>query len=98
MIREAPQTVLPKIFKSWKISHLVFEKDTDGYGRARDREIEGMAKKAGVKIIMEQGRTLYDSDELVKHNWGKPTMSISQVEHVSVIAPKVISSKTDRWI
>ena len=82
VIREAPQTVLPKIFKSWKISHLVFEKDTDAYARDRDREVEALAKKAGVKVIKEMGRTLYDPEELVKRNGNKPTMSISQVEHV----------------
>ena len=72
----------------------MFEKDTDGYGRDRDREIEVLAKKAGVKIMMEQGRTLYDSDELVKHNGGKPTMSISQVEHVSIVASATMQSET----
>ncbi|MCJ1355463.1 MAG: hypothetical protein MMC33_005455 [Icmadophila ericetorum] len=80
-MREAPQTLLPKLFKAWKVSHLVFEKDTDAYGRSRDTEIIKLAKAAGVEIVFKTGRTLYDSDELVEKNGGKPTMSISQVEH-----------------
>ncbi|KAG8534123.1 uncharacterized protein KY384_000967 [Bacidia gigantensis] len=80
VVREAPQTVLPKLFKAWKISHLVFEKDTDAYARDRDESINKEAKAAGVEVIMKMGRTLYDPDELVKRNHGKPTMSISQVE------------------
>ena len=40
------------------------------------------AKDAGVEVIVKMGRTLYDPDDLVKANGGKPTMSISQVEHV----------------
>ena len=81
VIREAPQTVLQKLFKAWNITHLVFEKDTDAYARERDAEVVKQAKKAGVEVISKMGRTLYDPDELVKANGGKPTMSITQVQH-----------------
>ena len=37
-----------------------------------------IAKEAGVEVIVKMGRTLYDPDELVKQNHGKPTMSISR--------------------
>jgi cryptochrome len=80
LIREAPQTLLPKLFKAWNITHLVFEKDTDAYARERDDVVKGLAKKAGVEVIVRTGRTLYDPDELVAKNHGKPTMSISQVQ------------------
>ena len=82
VLREAPQTLLPKLFKAWKISHLVFEKDTDAYARERDETITRLAIEAGVEVVSKTGRTLYDPDELVKANGGHPTMSISQVEHV----------------
>ena len=84
VVREAPQTVLPKLFKAWQISHLVFEKDTDAYARDRDEKVTELAKEAGIKVVIKTGRTLYDPDELVKANGGKPTMSITQVEHVSL--------------
>ena len=80
VIREAPQTLLPKLFKAWQVTHLVFEKDTDAYARDRDAEISRLAKVAGVEVVTRTGRTLYDPDELVKENGGRPTMSISQVE------------------
>lgn len=86
VVREAPQTVLPKLFKAWNISHIVFEKDTDAYARERDEKIIESAKEAGVKVIVKTGRTLYDPDELVKANGGKPTMSITQVEHVRALS------------
>lgn len=82
VLREAPQTVLVKLFKAWKISHLVFEKDTDAYARERDEDVVKQAKEAGVEVIVKMGRTLYDPDDLVKANNGKPTMSITQVQHV----------------
>lgn len=80
MIREAPQTLFPRLLKSWNITHLVFEKDTDAYGRQRDQEILAIAKKAGVEVVIRSGRTLYDSDEVVKKNGG-PTMSIAQLQN-----------------
>ncbi|KAJ5619159.1 hypothetical protein N7510_003143 [Penicillium lagena] len=80
IVREAPQTVLPKLWKKWKVTHLVFEKDTDAYARDRDEEIMCMAKEAGVHVIEKMGRNLFDPDELVQKNNGKPTMSMAQVE------------------
>lgn len=82
VVREAPQTVLAKLFKAWKISHVVFEKDTDAYARDRDAKVMEVAKEAGVEVIVKTGRTLYDPDELVKANGGRPTMSITQVQNV----------------
>ncbi|BCS03236.1 uncharacterized protein AKAW2_70114S [Aspergillus luchuensis] len=80
VVREAPQTVFPKLFKAWGATHLVFESDTDGYARERDETVIKLAKEAGVEVIVKSGRTLFDSDEVVKHNKGEPTMSIHQVE------------------
>ena len=83
VVREAPQTVLIKLFKAWKITHLVFEKDTDAYARDRDKSVMKQAQEMGIEVIVKMGRTLYDPDELVKANGGKPTMSITQVQHAA---------------
>lgn len=80
VLREGGTTVLPKLFKAWKITHLVFEKDTDSYAKERDAEVMALAKKAGVEVIVKSGRTLWDSDEVVKAHNGKPTMSIQQLQ------------------
>ncbi|KAL8889451.1 MAG: hypothetical protein Q9215_003286 [Flavoplaca cf. flavocitrina] len=95
VIREAPQTVLPKLFKAWKITHLVFERDTDPYAKERDAKVIDLAREAGVEVVSTRhGRTLYDPDELVKANGGKPTMSISQVQHAAdkLTVPKPLES------
>nr|POE88275.1 cryptochrome-2 [Quercus suber] len=81
VLREPAVTLLPKLLHAWRISHLVFEKDTDAYGRERDAEVLQMAGEAGVEVVMRSGRTLWDSDEVVKRNGGKPTMSITQLQH-----------------
>jgi cryptochrome len=72
--------VFPKIFKAWNVTHLVFEKDTDDYPRERDQAITDLAKQAGVQVISPYGRTLWDSDDVVAQNGGKPTMSITQLQ------------------
>ncbi|ESZ98028.1 cryptochrome DASH [Sclerotinia borealis F-4128] len=86
LLREAPQTLFPKLFKAWRVTHLVFEKDTDAYARTRDESVMKAAKEAGVEVIIRTGRTLWDSDELVARNGGKPTMSISTVQ---TLGPKI---------
>ncbi|KAI4113075.1 MAG: hypothetical protein LQ338_008237, partial [Usnochroma carphineum] len=84
VLREAPQTLLPKLFKSWRITHLVFERDTDPYAKERDARVIQSAREAGVEVVAARhGRTLYDPDELVRENGGKPTMSITQVQHAA---------------
>lgn len=60
----------------------MFEKDTDAYARQRDGQVMDLAREAGVEVVIRSGRTLYDSDALVKANGGKPTMSITQVQRV----------------
>lgn len=80
VIREAPQTLFPKLFVTWKVTHLVFERDTDVYARERDKLVTDAAKKAGVEVITRYGRTLWDSDMVVAKNGGKPTMSITQLQ------------------
>lgn len=80
LVREAPQSVLPKLWKRWEVTHLVFEKDTDAYARSRDEQVLKLAEKAGIEVIVRMGRTLFDPDELVRKNGGKPTMSLTQVE------------------
>lgn len=93
VIREAPQTALPKLWNHWNITHLVFEKDTDPYARERDERIMAMAADAGIEVVVRMGRNLFDPDELVAKNGGKPTMSFSQVEKA---AEKVQNGQPDR--
>ncbi|KAG6253417.1 hypothetical protein E4U24_008268 [Claviceps purpurea] len=77
VLREGPQTLLPKLFKAWKVTHLVFEKDTDSYARERDEAVAKAAKEAGVEVVVRSGRTLWDSDQVVVKHGGKPTMSMT---------------------
>ncbi|KAJ5994486.1 hypothetical protein N7451_010210 [Penicillium sp. IBT 35674x] len=93
VVREAPQTVLPKLWEAWGVTHLVFEKDTDSYARARDEEVLQLAEKAGVEVIVRMGRNLFDPDELVAKNGGKATMSMSQVEKA---AEKINSGQPEK--
>ena len=93
LVREGPQTVLPKLWKQWDVTHLVFEKDTDSYARERDDQVIELAREAGVEVVFRMGRNLFDPDELVAKNAGKPTMSFSQVQKA---AEKINQGVPDR--
>ncbi|KAK5732195.1 hypothetical protein LTR17_010772 [Elasticomyces elasticus] len=81
VLREPAITLLPKLFKEWEITHLVFEKDTDSYAKERDAKVMGSARECGVEVVVgPQSRTLWDSEDVVKANGGKPTMSITQLQ------------------
>ncbi|KAK5682262.1 hypothetical protein LTS10_005388 [Elasticomyces elasticus] len=81
VLREPAVTLLPKLFREWGITHLVFEKDTDSYAKERDAKVVASARECGVEVVVgPQSRTLWDSEEVVKANGGKPTMSITQLQ------------------
>lgn len=70
MLREPAVTLLPKLFKAWNISHLVFEKDTDAYARERDAKVAEAAKKAGVEVIVSWNLTfIYRNATRADHAW-----------------------------
>ncbi|KAG6030275.1 hypothetical protein E4U40_008018 [Claviceps sp. LM458 group G5] len=97
VLREGPQTLLPKLFKAWNVTHLVFEKDTDSYARERDEAISKAAKEAGVEVVVRSGRTLWDSDQVVAKHGGKPTMSMTALLSATKKlgdVPRPISSPT----
>ncbi|KEF57981.1 cryptochrome [Exophiala aquamarina CBS 119918] len=83
VVRRAPGKVMVELLRRWKVDVLVFEKDTDAYARMRDDEVRAIAEGLGVKVVSLSGRTLFDSDEVVKMNGGKPTMSMNQLVNAS---------------
>lgn len=93
VVRRAPGKIMAELLRRWKIDVLVFEKDTDAYARLRDDEVRSIAEGLGVKVVSLSGRTLFDSDELVKMNGGKPTMTMNQVVNASKKIGKGVPEK-----
>jgi cryptochrome len=60
---------------SRNITHLVFEKDTETYALQRDAQIIKACEKTGVTCIVKSGHTLWDVEEVIKANGGRPTMT-----------------------
>jgi cryptochrome len=54
---------------------LVFEKDTETYAVKRDEEVVRKCREGGVQCVSVSGHTLWDVDEVIKANGGKPTMT-----------------------
>ena len=86
VIRGCPEEVLPLLWKEWGITHLVFEKDSNGYARVRDKKVLELARSLGpgLEVIAIHGRHLYDPEMIVKVNGGKGTMTLHQWQNVRV--------------
>ncbi|KAJ3114416.1 hypothetical protein HK100_001667 [Physocladia obscura] len=83
VVRGEPTYLLPLLWSRWRITHLVFEKDTSAYGRRRDAAILAAAKTASVIVVAVQGHHLYDPEEVTRRNKGKPTMTISSLQKIA---------------
>jgi len=99
VIRGKPEDVFPELFKTWKVQCLTFEQDIEPYARKRDDLIEKLAKKANVKVIQKVSHTLYNPENIIKANLGKPPLTyqklVSLVEGIgpppkAVDAPKEV--------
>jgi cryptochrome len=83
VVRGAPEKVLPMMWNSWGITHIVWEKDSNAYAKIRDERIKALAKDTGVEVLEVHGRHLFDPTEVVKANHNKPTMTLHQWQSVS---------------
>ncbi|CEL59601.1 Cryptochrome-2 OS=Gallus gallus GN=CRY2 PE=2 SV=2 [Rhizoctonia solani AG-1 IB] len=78
VVRGSPYTVLPKLFRDWKITHLVYELDTGGYAQERDKRVQEIATQNKVQVVDVLGHSLYHPAEVIEKNGGKPTTTITQ--------------------
>lgn len=83
VVRGRPHEALPLIWEQWGTTHLVFEKDSNGYAKERDGEIRALAQEKGVEVLEVHGRHLFDPEEVGRANKGKPTMTLGQWQGVS---------------
>jgi cryptochrome len=83
VVRGRPEQLLPILCRQWGITHVVWEKDSNAYATERDRKVKEVLAKEGVEVVHEGGRHLYDPDEIIKGNKGKPTMTLHQWQKVS---------------
>jgi len=78
VVRAPPQTAIPALCRQWKITHLVYERDTAGYAAIRDAEVVKRVRAlGGTEVLAVHGHTLYDPQRVAAANHGKPTMSLA---------------------
>ncbi|CAE7232020.1 unnamed protein product [Rhizoctonia solani] len=78
VVRGSPYSVLPKLFRDWKITHLVYEIDTGGYAQERDKRVRELAARSKVEVMEVLGHSLYHPAEILEKNGGKATTTITQ--------------------
>lgn len=84
VMRGPPEEVLPVLWSNWGITHLVYEKDSNGYAVVRDQKVKKLAEEKGVQVIEVHGRHLFDPELVVKQNGGKATMTLHTWQTVSL--------------
>lgn len=83
VVRGPPEKVLPIMWASWGITHIVWEKDPNAYAKVRDARIREKASELGVEVVEMPGRHLFDPETVVKVNGNKPTTTLHQWQTVS---------------
>lgn len=77
VVRGHPTTILPALFKDWKITDIVWETDEDGYATERDAAVAKLAEEAGVKVHAVHGHTLWPMEDIKKASKGKISTAYS---------------------
>ncbi|WVR03300.1 hypothetical protein IAU60_000291 [Kwoniella sp. DSM 27419] len=83
VLRGRPEMVIRRLVRDWGVTHIAFEKDSNAYARVRDNMIKDLALELGVLVVDTPGRHLYDPDDVIKGNKGKPTMTLHQWQGVT---------------
>ncbi|CAK9817413.1 Cry1 [Anthophora plagiata] len=82
VIRGQPADALPKLFKEWGTTNLTFEEDPEPFGRVRDHNISALCKELGISVVQRVSHTLYQLDEIIERNDGKPPLTYHQFQNV----------------
>lgn len=107
VVRGNPSEVFPKLFQKWNVFLLTFEHDIEPYSIKRDATVQEQANKYGVKVQIQKSLTIYDPDEILKKNSGRPpltyqkyislttTLKIPEPVEVPVMVPSTCFPKPD---
>ncbi|TRY67619.1 hypothetical protein TCAL_02907 [Tigriopus californicus] len=80
--RGQPETILPELFKQWRVQWLTFEVDTEPYALKRDAQIEALAQEAGVVVDSRISHTLYSVHRVIQANHGKAPLTYVSFQKV----------------
>ncbi len=83
VVRGKPLRILEALVKRCKITHLVFEMDTDTYARSRDQDVMHAMKNTGVEVIVRSGRTLWDPNDMIRVHEHTVPKTVNAVKNAS---------------
>ncbi|CAM6085647.1 unnamed protein product [Calypogeia fissa] len=72
LVHGNPTVVIPELLQKWSIDRLCFEHDTEPYARQRDTKIKEVSQEKGVEVFSPVSHTLFDPQEIIAKNGGKP--------------------------
>jgi cryptochrome len=87
VVQGKPTEILPELFKEWKVNKLFFEKDSEPFAIARDKEVLAKAKTMGIETVITHGHTLYDLDVVLGKAKGNLTTSYQGFQKLLASCP-----------
>uniref|UniRef100_A0A336M3J7 CSON011543 protein n=1 Tax=Culicoides sonorensis TaxID=179676 RepID=A0A336M3J7_CULSO len=75
VIRGNPIDELARICKEWNVTTITWEYDIEPFAVKRDLEVEKMAQKLGIEVVIQKSHTVYDGEEILRMNRGKAPLT-----------------------
>lgn len=91
VVRGKPDEVFSRIFKEWNVCFLSFEVDIEPYSKKRDKLVEDIAKSHNIKVLQRVSHTIYDTEQVIKKNFGKAPLTYQKFLSVAESLGKVPS-------
>ncbi|XP_075875500.1 cryptochrome-1b [Nelusetta ayraudi] len=82
VVRGQPADVFPRLFKEWQITRLSHECDSEPFGKERDAAIQKLASESRVEVIVRTSHTLYNPDNIIELNGGRPPLTYRRFKHL----------------
>ena len=77
-----PIEVFKKLHQRHRIAKLCFDQDPEPIWKARDDSVKMWCKDEGIDCVEKVGHTLWNPQEVVDLNGGKPPVTFSMFNHV----------------
>ncbi|OAY52868.1 (6-4)DNA photolyase isoform X2 [Manihot esculenta] len=75
VLKGEPSQVLIRCLKEWDVKKLCFEFDTDPYYQDLDVKVKDYASSAGIEVFSPVSHTLFNPEDIIQKNGGKPPLS-----------------------
>ncbi|KAG1699155.1 hypothetical protein DVH05_014072 [Phytophthora capsici] len=88
VLRGKAEEVLRVVMEAWGVTDLFFEAGVMSYAVERDDRVRAIARTLNVKVTAIRGVTLYDPNEIIRLNGGKPPTDYERLLEITEKMPQ----------